>query len=218
MKIVFVLAKVTFNYEIKNYYSFYIVALNYPYSLCNIIPTLLVIKLHLFFKLYSIYLCPTVLCTQYNWNLYYTLNLLQCFTLIIYLECVLKFKTQKNISVVTHCHCVTWSVHHTHVASTVRPKSRPGHGRSPLSGSRNIWKASGRGRWHVVLGTVILGIAFPYCSSNPSYQPTLSNANKEQNKQKWELTKNRINGNNYNKKIWFIWTRFSFYTSHKLHN
>lgn len=41
---------------------------------------------------------------------------------------------------------ITWSVHQHQVASTVSPKMRPGQGRSPLTGSRSMWKASGRGR------------------------------------------------------------------------
>ena len=73
----------------------------------------------------------------------------------------------------------TWSVHHAHVASTVSPNTRPGQGRSPVTGSLNMWKASVRGRWHVVLGTVMLGTAFSYWSIRPSYQPTLSKAVRE---------------------------------------
>lgn len=67
---------------------------------------------------------------------------------------------------------ITWSVHQHQVASTVRPKMRPGQGMSPLTGSRSMWKASGRGRWQVVLGTVALGMACLYRCSRPGYQPT----------------------------------------------
>lgn len=67
---------------------------------------------------------------------------------------------------------ITWSVHQHQVASTVSPKTRPGQGMSPLTASQNMWKASGRGRWQVVLGTVALGMACLYCCSRPGYQPT----------------------------------------------
>lgn len=67
---------------------------------------------------------------------------------------------------------ITWSVHQHQVARTVSPKMKPGHGMSPFTGSRNMWKASGRGRWQVVLGTVTLGMAWLYRCCRPGYQPT----------------------------------------------
>lgn len=54
---------------------------------------------------------------------------------------------------------LTWSVHQYQVAMMVRPKVIPVHGRSPVWGSRNMCMASARGRWQVVLGTVLDGMA-----------------------------------------------------------
>lgn len=39
----------------------------------------------------------------------------------------------------------TWSVHQYHMAMMLRPKIIPGHGRSPVTASRKMWKASSRG-------------------------------------------------------------------------
>lgn len=61
------------------------------------------------------------------------------------------------------------------MATTVRPNIRAGQGRSPVMGSLNKLKASARGRWQVVFGTVTFGIAVLYFSRSPSYQPTFSN-------------------------------------------
>lgn len=43
---------------------------------------------------------------------------------------------------------ITWSQHQNHVEMKVVRIISPGHGRSELTGSRKMWKASGRGRPH----------------------------------------------------------------------
>lgn len=63
---------------------------------------------------------------------------------------------------------LTWSVHQYQVAMMVRPKVIPVHGRSPVEGSRNICMASARGRWQVVLGMVLEGMAWAYAASSCS--------------------------------------------------
>lgn len=63
---------------------------------------------------------------------------------------------------------LTWSVHQYQVAMMVRPKVIPVHGRSPVEGSRNICMASARGRWQVVLGMVLDGVAWAYAASSCS--------------------------------------------------
>lgn len=55
---------------------------------------------------------------------------------------------------------LTWSVHQYQVAMMVSPKVIPVHGRSAVWGSRNMCMASARGRWQVVLATVLDGIAW----------------------------------------------------------
>lgn len=54
----------------------------------------------------------------------------------------------------------TWSVHQYQVAMMVSPKVIPVHGRSAVEGSRNMCMASARGRWQVVLATVLDGMAW----------------------------------------------------------
>lgn len=63
----------------------------------------------------------------------------------------------------------TWSEHQYHMASMVRPRVMPGHGRSPVMASLNRCMASWRGRWHVLLGMILLGTATLYtCSRFPN--------------------------------------------------
>ena len=54
----------------------------------------------------------------------------------------------------------TWSVHQYHVARTERPKVIPVQGKSSEPGSWNRCRASGLGRWQVVLGIIVEGTAF----------------------------------------------------------
>lgn len=69
-------------------------------------------------------------------------------------------------------HACTWSEHQYHMEGTDMPMRMPGQGRSELTGSLNMWKASSRGMPQVEFGTRTDGIALPYPSIKAFQPPT----------------------------------------------
>lgn len=74
----------------------------------------------------------------------------------------------------------TWSLHQYQVASMVSPRVIPGQGRSPVTAFLNRCIASGRGRWQVLLGMILLGTAMLYTCSRLLYPPILLKAVKQE--------------------------------------
>lgn len=66
----------------------------------------------------------------------------------------------------------TWSVHQYHREGMVIPTRTPGQGRSELTGSLKMWKASALGSPQLLFSCRMLGMAPKYFACKPSRPPT----------------------------------------------
>ena len=70
------------------------------------------------------------------------------------------------------CPSHTWSVHQYQRDGMDIPNRIPGHGRSDVSGSRKMWKASSRGSPQLLFSVRLVAKAKKYFSIRPSSPPT----------------------------------------------